>query len=215
MPTQKLVVRCFMISIDGLGAGLNQRLDQPFGDNTEGLTDWVQATRSFAEMVGIDGGEEGVDNDFMVHAFDNIGATILGRNMFTPSRGPWPNDDWRGWWGPNPPYHAPTFVLTHHPRDPMPMEGGTTFHFASSGIENTLEQAFAAANGKDVRLMGGAATVRQYLNAGLIDELHFAIAPLLIGQGESVFDGTAPIRHYKCIEHIATQAVTHVRFERA
>jgi dihydrofolate reductase len=214
MSDQKLVVRCFMISIDGLAAGPNQSLEQPFGENTDGFTDWIFKTRSFKEMIGEDGGEEGIDNDFMVHAFDNIGATILGRNMFTPSRGPWPNDDWQGWWGPNPPYHAPTFVLTNHPKESIPMEGGTTFHFATGDITDTLNKAFAAANGKDVRLMGGAATVRQFLNAGLIDELHFAVVPMMIGQGERVFDGTVSLRHYKCVEHLATSSVTHVRFQR-
>ncbi len=215
MPDQKLVVRCFMISVDGLAAGLNQRMDQPFGDHTEGFTDWIFATRSFKrEVLGLDGGDEGIDNDFVEHAFDDIGATIIGRNMFTPSRGAWTDDDWTGWWGPNPPYHAPSFVLTNHPRDPIPMEGGTTFYFATGGIEHTLEQAFAAADGKDVRLMGGAATVRQYLNAGLIDELHLVIVPMMIGTGEPVFDHTNPLRHFTCVDHTASNAVTHVRFER-
>jgi dihydrofolate reductase len=214
MSNQKLVVRCFTISVDGLAAGPNQSLEQPFGEHTEGFTDWIFKTRSFKEMLGIEGGEEGTNNDFLVHAFDNIGATILGRNMFTPSRGAWPNDDWKGWWGPNPPYHAPTFVLTNHPKDSIEMEGGTTFHFATGDITDTLQKAFAAANGKDVRLMGGAATVRQFLTAGLIDELHLAIVPMMIGQGERVFDDTTPLRHYMCVEHLATPAVTHVRFER-
>jgi dihydrofolate reductase len=215
MSTQKLVVRCFTISIDGLAAGPNQRMEQPFGDHTEGFTEWMFATRNFREMIGMEGGDEGIDNDFVTHAFDNIGATILGRNMFTPSRGPWPNDDdWQGWWGPNPPYHCPTFVLTSYPRDQLPMEGGTTFHFATGDITDTLATAFAAADGQDVRLMGGAATVRQFLNAGLIDELHFVVVPMMIGQGERVFDGTAPLRHYTCVEHTKTPAVTHVRFVR-
>jgi dihydrofolate reductase len=214
MSSQKLVVRCFTISIDGLAAGPNQTLDQPFGDHTEGFTDWIFNTRDFREMIGMEGGAEGIDNDFVAHAFDNIGATILGRNMFTPSRGPWPNDDWQGWWGSNPPYHSPSFVLTNHPRDPIPMEGGTTFHFATGDITDTLEKAFAAADGKDVRLMGGAATVRQFLSAALIDEVHFVVVPMMIGHGERVFDGTTPLRHYTCVEHTATAAVTHVRFER-
>jgi dihydrofolate reductase len=214
MSAQKLVVRCFTVSVDGLAAGPNQTLQQPFGDHTEGFTEWMFATRNFREMIGMDGGDEGVDNDFVVHAFDNIGATILGRNMFGPSRGPWPDDDWQGWWGPNPPYHAPTFVLTNHPRGPIPMEGGTTFHFATGDITDTLTQAFTAADGKDVRLMGGASTVRQFLNAGLIDELHFVIVPMLIGVGEPVFDHTTPLRNYICVEHTATSAVTHVRFVR-
>jgi dihydrofolate reductase len=214
MSTQKLVVRCFMVSVDGLGAGLNQRLDQPFGDLTEGFTDWVFATRMGCEMIGAEGGEEGVDNDYLAHAFDNIGATILGRNMFAPSRGAWPDDDWKGWWGPNPPYHAPSFVLTNHPRDPMPMEGGTTFHFATAGITDTLERAFDAAHGKDVRLMGGALAVRQYLTAGLIDEMHLVVVPMMIGQGERIFDSTTSLRGYVCVEHTATPAVAHMRFER-
>jgi dihydrofolate reductase len=215
MSVQKLVVRCFTVSLDGLAAGLNQRMEQPFGDHTEGFTDWMFATKSFTDMVGIEGGKEGLDNDFVEHAFDNIGATIMGRNMFTPSRGVWPDDDWRGWWGPNPPYHAPSYVLTSHPRESMPMEGGTTFHFANNGITDTLAKAFAAADGKDVRLMGGASTVRQYLNAGLIDELHFVIVPMIIGQGEPVFDHTVALRHYTCVENTSSQAVTHVRFERS
>jgi dihydrofolate reductase len=214
MSAQKLVVRCFMMSVDGLAAGINQRLDQPFGDHTEGFTDWVLATRMGFEMMGKEGGEESVDNDYLAHAFDNIGATILGRNMFAPSRGAWPDDDWKGWWGPNPPYHSPSFVLTNHARDPIPMEGGTTFHFATAGITDTLERAFDAAEGKDVRLMGGAATIRQYLTAGLIDELHLAIVPMMIGQGERVFEGTTPLRQYECVEHTATPAVVHLRFER-
>jgi dihydrofolate reductase len=212
--TQKLVVRCFTISVDGLAAGPNQSLKQPFGSYTDGFTDWISSTRSFAEMIGLEGGAEGIDNDFVAHAFDNIGATILGRNMFAPSRGPWADDGWQGWWGPNPPYHCPSFVLTNYPRDPIPMEGGTTFHFATGDINDTLEKAFAAAGGKGVRLMGGAATVRQFLNAGLIDELHFVIVPMMIGSGERVFDNTIPLRHYRCIEHLSTPAVTHVRFER-
>ncbi len=214
MSTQKLVVRCFMVSVDGLAAGLNQRLDQPFGDHTEGFTDWFFATRMGCEMLGTEGGEEGVDNDYLAHAFGNIGATILGRNMFAPSRGAWPDDGWKGWWGPNPPYHSPSFVLTNHRRDPIPMEGGTTFHFVTEGITAALERAFDAADGKDVRLMGGAATVRQYLTAGLVDELHLVVVPMMIGQGERIFDGSTPLRHYACVEHTATPAVVHLRFER-
>ena len=216
MPTksQKLVVRCFMMSIDGFAAGPNQRLEQPFGDHTEGLTDWVFATRAGRQMLGMDGGEENGDNDYMAQSFDNIGAAILGRNMFATSRGPWTDDGWTGWWGPNPPYHAPTFVLTHHPREPMPMDGGTTFHFATQGIEDALDQAFATADGKDVRLMGGAATVRQFLAAQLIDELHLAVAPMLIGSGERVFPEMSPPPGYTCVEHLTTPAVIHLRFER-
>jgi dihydrofolate reductase len=211
---QRLVVRCLMMSIDGFASGVNQRLDQPFGDHTEGLTDWVFATRSGRQMIGLEGGEENADDSYMTHSFDNIGAVILGRNMFTTSRGAWTDDGWVGWWGPNPPYHAPTFVLTHHARDPIPMEGGTTFHFATDGIEDALERAFAVADGKDVRLMGGATTVRQFLAAGLVDEMHIAMAPLLIGSGERVFPESAPPAGYRCVEHTSSPAVVHLRFVR-
>ncbi len=216
MPTksQRLVVRCFMMSVDGFAAGLNQRLEQPFGDHTEGFTDWMFATRSGCQMLGLEGGEENADDPYVAHSFDNTGAAILGRNMFGTSRGPWTDDGWNGWWGPNPPYHAPTFVLTHHPREPIPMEGGTTFHFATQGIDDALERAFAAANGMDVRLMGGAATIRQYLAAGLIDELHLVVVPMLIGRGERIFPESSPPPSYMCVERTATPAVIHLRFER-
>ena len=216
MPTksQRLVVRCFMMSVDGFAAGLDQRLEQPFGDHTEGFTDWMFATRSGCQMLGLEGGEVNADDSYVAHSFDNIGAAILGRNMFGTSRGPWTDDGWNGWWGRNPPYHAPTFVLTHHPREPLPMEGGTTFHFSTQGIADTLERAFAAANGMDVRLMGGAATVREYLAAGLIDELHLVVVPMLIGRGERIFPESSPPPGYTCVEHTATPAVLHLRFER-
>lgn len=216
MPTndQKLVVRCLMMSIDGFAAGLNQRLEQPFGDNVEGFTDWMFGTRAGNEMLGLDGGKENDDDPFVRHSFDHIGAVILGRNMFTTSRGPWTDDGWVGWWGPNPPYHAPSFVLTHHEREDLPMEGGTTFHFATGGIEDTLERAFAAADGKDVRLMGGADVVRQHLSAGLVDELHVVLVPMLIGAGERVFPESSPPPGYTCVEHTASDAVVHLRFER-
>lgn len=215
MPTnsQKLVVRCFMMSIDGFAAGRNQRLEQPFGDHTEGFTDWMFATRAGNRMLGLEGGEENEDDRYVEHSFDGIGAAILGRNMFGPSRGPWTDDGWEGWWGANPPYHAPTFVLTHHPREPIVMEGGTTFHFATGSIDDTLVRAFEAANGKDVRLMGGAATVRQYLSAQLIDELHLVVVPMLIGDGERIFAESAPPPGYVCVEHTATPSVMHLRFE--
>jgi dihydrofolate reductase len=211
---QKLVVRCLMMSIDGFAAGENQRLEKPFGDHTEGFTDWMFATRSGCRMLGLEGGEENADDPYVAHSFDDIGAVILGRNMFTTSRGPWPDDGWKGWWGESPPYHAPTFVLTHHPREPIPMEGGTTFHFATDGIERTLERAFASAGGKDVRLMGGAATVREHLAAGLIDELHLVVVPMLIGRGERVFPESTPPPGLRCVERVATSRVVHLRFER-
>lgn len=210
---QRLVVRGFMVSVDGFSAGPNQRLDQPFGDHTEGFTDWIFATRSGNRMLGLDGGADNADEPYVASAFDNIGAAILGRNMFTTSRGPWTDDGWTGWWGPNPPYHAPTFILTHHEREPIAMEGGTTFHFATGGIHHTLERAFAAAGGKDVRLFGGAATVAQYLAAELIDELQLVVVPMLIGEGERPFP-VAPPPAYRCTSHTATEAVIHLRFER-
>ena len=214
MKSQKLVVRCLMMSVDGFAAGLNQRLEQPFGDHTEGFTDWLFATRSGRQMLGLEGGDENADDPYVAHSFDNIGAAILGRHMFGTSRGPWIDDGWNGWWGRNPPYHAPTFVLTHHPREPIPMDGGTTFYFATEGIDDALERAFAAANGMDVRLMGGAATVRQYLAAGLIDELHLVVVPMLIGRGERIFPESSPPPGYTCVERTATSAVIHLRFER-
>lgn len=216
MPTngQRLVVRCLMMSIDGFASGPNQRLDQPFGDDTEGFTDWMFATRSGCEMLGLEGGEVNGDDAYVKHSFDDIGAVILGRNMFGTSRGPWTDDGWVGWWGPNPPYHAPSFVLTHHPRPSLPMEGGTTFHFATDGIHDALERAFEAADGKDVRLMGGATTVRQYLAAGLVDEMHVVMVPMLIGGGERVFPESSPPPGYTCVERVATDAVVHLRFAR-
>lgn len=213
-PTQRLVVNCMMMSVDGFAAGLNQRIDQPFGDHTDGFTDWMFATRSGCEMLGIDGGELNADDPFVAHSFDNVGAAILGRNMFGVSRGPWTDDGWVGWWGPNPPHHAPTFVLTHHPRASIPMEGGTTFHFVTGGIHEALELAFATADGKDVRLMGGAATVRQYLAAGLVDDLHLVIVPMLIGSGERIFPEMSPPPTYECVERTSGTNVTHLRFAR-
>lgn len=163
-------------------------------------------------MFGQEGGSTGVDDGFLAKAMDNIGANILGRNMFGPVRGPWPDEEWKGWWGPNPPYHNPTFVVTHHARAPLPMEGGTTFHFVTDGIESALRQAFAAAQGKDVRLGGGATLVRQYLRAGLVDELHLVLTNKLLGSGERLFDGTDNLaRDYECVETVGSDTVTHVR----
>src|SRR4051794_15095390 len=210
----KLRVDSFTVSLDGFGAGPAQSLEHPLGQRGEGLHNWLRPTRTFSRLWGSEAGTTGADDDFAARGFENVGAWIMGRNMFTTSRGPWPDDDWKGWWGPNPPYHAPTFVLTHHARDPLPMEGGTTFHFATDGIEATLEQAFAAANGKDVRLMGGAATLRQYLAAELIDQLHFVLVPMLIGRGERIFPDSSPPPGYRCVDRVATDAVVHLRFDR-
>jgi dihydrofolate reductase len=207
----KLRVESFSISLDGFGAGPNQSLENPLGVGGPALHQWAFPTATFQQMFGHEGGTTGIDNDFAARGFRNIGANILGRNMFSPIRGPWPDDSWKGWWGDNPPYHTPVFVLTHHARDPIAMAGGTTFYFVTDGIAAALERAKQAANGKDVRLGGGVATVRQYLQARLIDELHIAIAPALLGTGESLFDGI-DLRSlgYECVEHVPTANATHV-----
>lgn len=185
----KVRVAAFSISIDGFGAGPRQDLDNPLGVHGMELHTWLRDTKVFGSMFSNGGGSEGVDNDFALRSFHNTGAWILGRNMFGPVRGPWVDDSWKGWWGRNPPYHTPVFVLTHHTRAPLVMEGGTTFHFVTDGPASALEQAKAAANGKDVRIGGGVSTIRQYLTAGLIDEMHLAISPVLIGEGEHLFWG--------------------------
>jgi dihydrofolate reductase len=208
----QLVVRAFSISIDGYGAGPDQSLEHPLGVGGPELFDWFFHTRTWNAMYGTGEGETGVDDDFSAKSFENIGAWILGRNMFGPIRGPWPDESWRGWWGEEPPYHVPVFVLTHHARAPLTMKGGTTFHFITDGIESALEQAKAAANGKDVRVGGGAATIRQYLRARLLDELHLAIAPGLMGRGEPLFEGLdMRALGYQCVEHVAgKRAAAHV-----
>lgn len=207
----KLRVQSFAISIDGFGAGPNQSLENPLGIGGHALHEWVLPTRTFQQMFGNAEGTTGIDDDFAARGFRNIGAWILGRNMFAPTRGPWPDDDWKGWWGDNPPYHTPVFVLTHYARESITMEGGTTFHFVTDGIHSALERAIEAANGQDVRLGGGVATIRQYLRAGLVDELHLAIAPILLGSGENLFsDIDMSALGYRCVDHVATQNATHV-----
>ena len=186
----RLRINCFAVSADGYGAGPAQSLEQPLGVGGEALHEWFIPTRTFRAMLGGgDGGTTGVDDEFAAAGIADLGAWILGRNMFGPVRGPWPDDAWKGWWGPNPPYHVPVFVLTHHARAPIEMEGGTTFHFVTDGIHAALERAKAAAGGKDVRVGGGVATVREYLRAGLVDEIHFAISPVLLGSGEALLEG--------------------------
>jgi dihydrofolate reductase len=185
----KLRVQSFAVSLDGFSAGPDQSLEFPLGVRGPELMEWFFATRSWRAMHGMDGGETGIDNGFAERSFDNLGAWILGRNMFGPVRGPWPDESWRGWWGEEPPYRVPVFVLTHHPRAPLEMAGGTTFHFVAGGIHEALERARDAAGGRDVRLGGGAATVREYLQAGLVDDLHLALRPLLLGRGEPLFAG--------------------------
>jgi dihydrofolate reductase len=204
-------VHNFTISLDGYGAGPRQTREDPLGVGGEALHDWYIPTRTFQRMGGKAGGTTGTDNDFAARFGEGIGAWIMGRNMFGPIRGPWPDDAWRGWWGKNPPYHGPVFVVTHHGRSPVEMEGGTVFHFVTDGIGKALERATAAAAGKDVEIGGGVATVRQYLEAGLIDELHVAIAPRLLGSGEHLFYGLdLTASGYRCTTHVPTAAATHI-----
>lgn len=208
----ELKVRSFSISLDGYGAGPNQSLENPMGEGAGGLHQWFRGTRTFQRMIGNEGkGVDGLDDDFAARGFENVGAWILGRNMFGPVRGPWPDDSWKGWWGDEPPYHVPVFVLTHHPRAPLAMKGGTTFYFVTDGIESAHEQARAAANGKDVRLGGGVATVREYLQAGLVDEMHLAIAPVLLGSGESLFGGARPPGNGISLRRARTDPIGHAR----
>ncbi|HEX3912784.1 MAG TPA: dihydrofolate reductase family protein [Steroidobacteraceae bacterium] len=212
----KLRVHCFGISLDGYGAGPNQDLSNPLGVGGMTVHRWFFPTRTFHQMTGREGGETGVDDAFAARGFENIGANIMGRHMFGPARGPWPDDAWRGWWGDNPPFHAPVFVLTSHPRPSITMEGGTTFHFIADGIVAALERATAAANGRDIRLGGGTATIRQYLRAGLVDEMHLAIVPDLLGSGEALFaDLDLPALGYRCAEHESTAVATHVVLKRS
>jgi dihydrofolate reductase len=215
----KFRVNAFGISIDGYGAGADQDLDNPMGRGGMALHQWVFGTKTFQSMsadfagslTGDKVGRGGIDDDFAARGFQNLGAWIMGRNMFGPVRGPWSDDSWKGWWGENPPYRVPVFVLTHHARDPITMAGGTTFHFVTDGIDAALRRAKEAAQGKDVRLGGGVATIRQYLTAGLIDEIHLAIAPALLGRGENLFTGIDAVRlGYKCTEHASTENATHV-----
>ena len=213
----KVRVAAFSLSLDGFGAGPDQSLEAPLGVGGEGLHQWFRPTRTFQKMVG--GGENGstdADDRFAARSFDNVGAWILGRNMFGPVRGPWPDDSWKGWWGPNPPYHVPVFVLTHHERPPLQMEGGTVFHFVTDGIEAALRRAREAAAGRDVRIGGGVSTIRQYLQAGLIDEMHLAISPALLGGGESLMAGLdLPAMGWRVVERVGTAQALHVVLARS
>jgi dihydrofolate reductase len=209
----RLRVHNFAVSIDGFGAGSDQSLENPLGVGGPSLHEWVFATKFGSQMLGLDGGEEGIDNDFANRGVTGIGATIMGRNMFGPIRGEWGDDEWRGWWGDEPPYHHPVFVLTHHPRPPITMDGGTSFEFVVDGIDAALERAAEAADGQDVRLGGGVSTIQQYLRAGLVDELHVAIVPVLLGRGERLFDNLdGGPEGYECIEFVSSRSVAHVRF---
>ncbi len=207
----KLRVHSFSVSIDGYGAGPNQSLENPLGVGGPAMHEWVFSTRTFRALVGKDGGTTGVDDDFVARGFDNIGAWIIGRNMFGPVRGPWPDDTWKGWWGDEPPYHTPVFVLTHHARASLTMRGGTTFHFVTDGIHSALARALEASAGKDVRLGGGVATIRAYLRARLIDEMHLVYAPVLLGSGESLLAGMdLPALGYQLSAHVSAANCMHV-----
>jgi dihydrofolate reductase len=207
----KLRVQSFALSLDGYGAGPRQDLENPLGVGGPELMEWFFPTRLWQSMYGDGGGETGVDNTLAEEGFKHVGAWILGRNMFGPVRGPWPDESWRGWWGEEPPYHVPVFVLTHHPRPPLTMAGGTTFHFVTEGVHAALAQAKDAAGGLDVRLGGGVATVRQYLQERLIDELHLAVRPVLLGSGESLFqDLDLRALGYECHRHMQGERALHV-----
>jgi dihydrofolate reductase len=212
----KVRVAAFSISIEGFGAGSEQSLSNPMGNRGMDLHKWFMPTRTFRQMQNGSGGTEGVDDSFAAKSFDNLGAWILGRNMFGPVRGPWPDDSWKGWWGDTPPYHVPVFVLTHYPRAPLTMNGGTTFHFVTDGIESALAQARQAAAGKDIRIGGGVSTVRQYLLAKHIDELHLAQSPVLLGQGEHLFSGIdLPSLGYDAQSQTQGEQATHLTITKA
>jgi dihydrofolate reductase len=211
----RLVVKGFGLSIDGYSAGPSQSLEHPLGVNGPELMDWFFHTRVWREMHDQPGGDTGVDNEIAKQGFENMGAWILGRNMFGPIRGPWTGDEWKGWWGDEPPYHVPTFVLTHHPRPPVPMKGGTTFYFVTDGIHAALERAKAAAGERDIRIGGGPATIRQYLSARLIDEMHLAIRPVLLGAGESLLSGLdLRAMGYECTRYAVGERALHVFISR-
>jgi dihydrofolate reductase len=208
-------VQNFAMSLDGYSAGPDQNLDNPLGVGGEALHEWVYVTRTFRRMLGQAGGVEGLDDRFLAEGDKGVGATIMGRNMFGPARGPWEDESWRGWWGENPPFHHPVFVLTHHLRPSITADGGTTFHFVGDGIEAALERALVAADGSDVRIGGGVATIQQYLRAALIDELHLALVPTLLGRGERLFDNlNGSPAGYESVEFVASPSVMHVRLAR-
>jgi dihydrofolate reductase len=209
-------VQSFGLSLDGFGAGADQDLQHPLGVGGEGIMSWAFPTRTFQRMFGQGDGTTGLDDRFAARGFENVGAWILGRNMFGPIRGPWPDDAWKGWWGEEPPYHVPVFVLTHHARAPIEMKGGTTFHFVTGGIRDALDLAREGARGKDVRIGGGVSTVREYLRAGLIDEMHLVVSPVLLGRGENLlagFDLTA--LGFRPTEQVTSEKVLHVVLTRA
>jgi dihydrofolate reductase len=211
----KVRVNCFSVSLEGYGAGVRQSPENPLGVGGEELHRWFYPTATFKAMFGGQKGTTGVDEDYARRGGENLGAWILGRNMFGPIRGTWPDDQWKGWWGPNPPYHVPVFVLTHHPRESFQMEGGTSFHFVTGGIHEALERAKQAAGDRDIRIGGGVQTIRQYLRAGLIDEMHLAVTPVLLGSGEHLLSGLdLPALGFRITEEAATRATQHVVLRR-
>ena len=211
----KVRVAAFSVSVDGFGAGPRQDLDNPLGVRGMELHSWFLQTQVFKRMHGQSGGSAGIDNDFAERSFENVGAWILGRNMFGPVRGAWKDDSWKGWWGENPPYHCPVFVLTHHARDPLAMEGGTTFHFVTDGIESALKQAKDASQGKDVRVGGGVSVIRQYLLAGQIDGMHLAASPVLLGEGENLFSGINLSKlGFSVLRSVPGENATHIVVEK-
>jgi dihydrofolate reductase len=211
----KVRVSSFSISIDGFGAGARQDLQNPLGVRGPEMFSWFFQTDVWKKMQGESGGGQGVDNQMAERAFENVGAWILGRNMFGPVRGPWPDESWKGWWGDEPPYHVPVFVLTHHARKPLAMEGGTTFHFVTDGAESALKRAREAAAGKDVRIGGGVSTIRQYLLAGQIDEMHLAMSPVLMGEGEHLFAGIILQQlGFRVAQSVAGENATHILIEK-
>jgi dihydrofolate reductase len=207
----KVRVSCFSLSLDGYAAGPDQSLDNPLGKGGEALHEWFIPTRTLQQsLYGEERGATGPDDDFAARGMANLGAWILGRNMFGPVRGAWPDESWKGWWGDNPPYHTDVFVLTHHPRESFGMEGGTTFHFVTDGVHAALERAKASAKDKDVRIGGGAATIRQYLEAKLIDEMHLAVSPVLLGGGEHLFSGiNLKALGFEKVEYTPTAKAAH------
>ncbi|MDQ8758093.1 dihydrofolate reductase family protein [Sphingosinicella sp. LHD-64] len=206
----KLTVSAFTVSVDGYGAGPDQSVEHPLGRGTEHLHDWLIPTRTFQQLSGREG-DTGIDDGFAQRSFENVGAWIMGRNMFGPVRGAWPDESWRGWWGENPPYHVPVFVLTHHARPPLEMAGDTVFHFITGGIREALDRARAAARDKDIRIGGGASTVRQYLEADLIDEMHLAVSPILLGRGEPLFAGIDLLaKGFAVTEHVTSERAMHI-----
>lgn len=207
----KVKVTAFSVSLDGFGAGPDQSIKEPLGAGGEALHTWIIGSKMFHRMGGKDGGTEGVDNDFAEKSMENIGAWIMGRNMFGPVRGPWPDNEWKGWWGKKPPYHVPVFVLTHHARKPVEMEGGTTFHFITDGIESALKEARKVANGKDIRIGGGVSTIRQFLQAGYIDEMHLVFSPVFLGSGEHLFSGLdLSALGFNQVQKINGEEATHI-----